>query len=125
MINMCYYNGIKVSRAEYIRLKDLEVFVAKNRGMINCDLNQGPLYNQPYPVLKANDGSFGIRQMEWGFLPDQHKWPFVRTREDVNKFRRGYLDEKGYHQGYTTLNAMAETLFVNEKGRISMFADAA
>ncbi len=112
---MCYYNGVKVSREEYIRLKDLKVFVAKNRSWFNCDLNQGPLYNQPYPVLKASDDGIQIKQMEWGYLPEENRWPFIKSREEVNKFRTMY----------TTLNAMSETLLVNEQKRPSMFAEAA
>lgn len=112
---MCYYNGIKVTRAEYIRLRDLEVFVGKNRSWINCDLNQGPLYNQPYPVLKATDNGPELKEMEWGYIPEEGKWPFLKSRLAVTEFRHMY----------TTLNATCEGLFANDKGRPSMFAGAA
>jgi len=112
---MCYYNGIKVTRAEYIRLKDLEVFVGKNASWINCDLNQGPLYNQPYPILKATDNGVELKQIEWGYIPEESKWPFLKSREELARWR--FM--------YTTLNATCEGLFINEKGKTSMYAGAA
>jgi len=124
---MCYFNGVKVSdKAELIRLKQIEKFIAQNRDILNCSLNEGPLYNQPYPVIKANEeGTIDIVRMEWGLIPNQNKWPFLRTREQVTKWRMGYTDEKGYNRPITTLNAVADTLFINEKGKVSMYADAA
>jgi putative SOS response-associated peptidase YedK len=112
---MCYFNGIKVSKTEHIRLKDLEVFVGKNGSWINCDLNQGPLYNQPYPVLKATGNGPELRQMEWGYIPEETKWPFLKSRQEVADFRFKF----------TTLNATSEGLFVNDKGKSSMFGGAA
>lgn len=80
---MCYYNGIKVSRAEFIRLKDLEVSIANNRETINCDLIQGPLYNKPYPVLKPTENGFELTQMEWGYLPEETRWPFLKPEKKL------------------------------------------
>lgn len=68
----------------------------------------------PIAVLKPNEDktNFDIVQMEWGFIP-----PYVKDRGGVQKFRNGYKDDKGkWHQGYTTLNATAENLFVNDWG---------
>jgi len=114
---MCYYNGVKVTKTELIRLKQIEKFIAQYRDILNCDLNQGPLYNQPYPVIKANrkTGDLDIVQMEWGFLPQETKWPYLRSRAQVADWRINV----------TTLNAMSETLLINEKGKTSMFAEAA
>lgn len=118
---MCYYNGQKVSRAEFIRLLQLEKAV-KNYDFLNRSVHNGFAYS-PVAVLQRNDSetNFDIVQMEWGFLP-----PYLKNRDAVNKFRNGYKDEAGkWHIGYTTLNAKAENLFTNEKGNASIYADAA
>jgi putative SOS response-associated peptidase YedK len=114
---MCYYNGVKVTRAEFIRLKDLEKVVL-NYDFLNTAIINGFDYGKS-PVLKKKDGfrDFDIVQMEWGFLPN-----YVRNREQAQKFRNGYVDSKGkFHPAYTTLNAKAEDLF----GRTKMYDDAA
>ena len=118
---MCYYNGQKVSRAEFIKLLQLEKAV-KNYDFLNRAVHNGFAYS-PIAVLKINaeETNFDIVQMEWGFLP-----PYLKNREKVAQFRNGYKDESGkWHIGYTTLNAKAENLFLNEKGNASIYADAA
>jgi len=45
-------------------------------------------------------------KMQWGFLP-----PYLKTAEDVKKFRFGFKDQIGkFHKGFTTLNATSEEL---------------
>jgi putative SOS response-associated peptidase YedK len=124
---MCYYNGVKVTRAEYLRLKHLEKLIA-NYGSFDRPLVEGPLYNMKYPVLKpfAGKEDFEILEMEWGFLPGENEWPFLKNRIEVDRWRRGYKDEKGlWHNGYTTLNATCENLFINERGKPSLYRNAA
>lgn len=119
---MCYYNGQKVTRTEYIRLKQLEREVRKynflDKGVISG------FSGTPVAVLIPNEDrtNFDIVQMEWGLLP-----PYLKKREEVERFRNGYKDEKTgkWKTGYTTLNATSENIFVNEWGKKSMFADAA
>lgn len=119
---MCYYNGQRVTRAEYILLMRMQQPVAKY-DFLNVKLHDGFSYGN-VAVLKpdAAKDNFDIVQMEWGFLPE-----YLRDREAVERFRKGYKDNKGmWHQGYTTLNAKAENLFINEEGtKKSMYADAA
>ena len=118
---MCYYNGQKVSRAEFIKLLQLEKAV-KNYDFLNRAVHNGFAYS-PVAVLQRNEAenNFDIVQMEWGFLPT-----YLKNRDAVNKFRNGYKDESGkWHIGYTTLNAKAENLFTNEKGNPSLYAEAA
>ncbi len=108
---MCYYNGQKVTRAEFIRLISLEKAVA-NYGFLNTDIHEGFNYGKT-AVLKPNDvrSNFDIVQMEWGFLPS-----YLKTRDDVNKMRRGYTDVKGkFHPPLTTLNAKGEELLLPGK----------
>jgi putative SOS response-associated peptidase YedK len=120
---MCYYNGVRVTKAEFIRLKQLEKAIA------NLNILQHPLYvgfdYSNHPVIKRTTDKaidFEITQMEWGFLPAPNKWPFVRTREDAMRMRHGYKDDNGkFHPPITTLNAVSEELLQNGK----MFRDAA
>ncbi len=111
---MCYYNGIKVARTEYDRLKDLEKQVA----FLSEELAifKGFDYNE-FPVIRLLPGTHETERinMQWGFLPS-----WLKNKESVDKFRNGYKDATGkYIRGYTTLNATSEELL----GR--MFKDAA
>jgi len=111
---MCYYNGIKVTKVEYNRLKDLErqvVFLNEEFA-----IHKGFDYND-FPVLRAIPGSHETERvnMQWGFLPS-----YLRNQEEVKKFRFGYKNDAGkWIPGYTTLNATSEQLL----GK--MFKDAA
>ena len=108
---MCYYNGQKVTREEYIRLKQLEKLVA-NYDFLNRDLQVGFDYNMN-AVLKPipDKEDFDIVKMEWGFIP-----PYLKTREDVFKMRNGYKDSTGkFRPPIITLNAVCEELLLPGK----------
>ena len=108
---MCYYNGQKVTREEFIRLKQLEKLVA-NYDFLNRDLQVGFDYNMN-AVLKRHpdEEDFDIIQMEWGFIPH-----YLKTREDVFKMRNGYKDATGkFRPGIITLNAVCEELLLPGK----------
>lgn len=113
---MCYYNGTKVTRQEFIRLKQLEKLVA-NYTFLDDPLHNGFEYRN-VPVLRKTEGShdFEIVAIEWGFIPDASRWPYIETRDQVKKFREGYTDERGkYHKAYITLNAVSEELLLKDK----------
>ncbi len=108
---MCYYNGQKVTRDEYIRLKQLEKLVA-NYDFLSRDLQLGFDYNMN-AVLKPipDQEDFDIVQMEWGFIPH-----YLKTREDVFKMRSGYKDAAGkWKPAIITLNAVCEELLLPGK----------
>ena len=103
---MCFYNGQKVTRDEYIRLKQLEKAVA-NYDFLNRGLQIGFDYSMS-AVLKPipDKEDFDIVKMEWGFIP-----PYIKTREEVAKMRIGYKDNSGkFHPGLNLLNAVSEEL---------------
>lgn len=107
---MCYYNGQRVTRAEYIELKGLEKPV-KNYDFLNVGIHNGFKFAPCAILVPTEDGlDFEIKQAEWGYVPG-----FIQTRAEANLFRRQY----------TTLNFKAESLFINDKGKRSMWADAA
>lgn len=111
---MCYYNGIKVTREEFIRLKALErrfAFLNEER-VIHKGFDYG---NYPVYVVDPATNEMERVEMEWGLLP-----PWANTAEKIKNFRFGYKDKIGkWHTPYTTLNAKSEELLTN------MFADAA
>lgn len=120
---MCYYNGQKVSKAEFIKLKALERAVSRyaflDKGVISgfTDTEVAVI------VATPDKQNFDIVQMEWGYIPN-----YLRNREEVQRMRRGYKDEKAgkWVEGQPQLNAKAENLFVSDRsGRRSMFYDAA
>jgi len=113
---MCYFNGQKVAREEFIRLKHLEKLVAKY-DFLNRDAIVGFDFS-PIAVLKPipDKEDFEIVQMEWGFLPDALKWPFVETRQQAFNMRRGYTDSRGkFQQPLNFLNAVSEELLQPNK----------
>jgi len=114
---MCYYNGQRVTREEYIRLKNLEKSLAGFKNMMHPVVN-GFNYGQSLVLRKVPDQKdFIIDAMEWGFIPS-----YLSTMEDVKNFRRGHKDAKGVsHKPMTTLNAMAEEMLLPGK----MFRNAA
>lgn len=114
---MCYYNGQRISKADYIKLMDLEKEV-KKYDFLNKGVQDGFAYSTS-AVLKPNDlkSNFDIVEMEWGFIPS-----YLKTREDVKKMRSGYKDSAGkYHPPLTTLNARGEELLHSGK----IYRDAA
>jgi putative SOS response-associated peptidase YedK len=108
---MCYYNAQKVTHTEFIRLKQIEKTIVE-RDYFNRLVIVGFDF-APITVLKPIDGKedFDIVKMEWGFLPDPLKWPFVETREQAFNMRRGYTDPRGkFQQPLNFLNAVSEEI---------------
>jgi len=113
---MCYYNAQKVTHAEFLRLKGIEKTL-KEHDFFTRYVIVGFDFGQT-TVLKPIEGieDFEIVQMEWGFLPDSLKWPFIETREDAFKIRRGYTDARGkFVQPLNFLNAVSEELLIRNK----------
>lgn len=102
---MCYYNGVKVTKKEYERLRQLEQTIAHlGDGHV---IFKGFDYNM-IPAIKPVAGTHTNErvQMQWGFLPS-----YLKTREDVRNFRFGYKDGKGvWRKAYITLNATSEEI---------------
>lgn len=105
---MCYYNGQKVTKEEFIRLKQLEKAIAKYDFLKN-DLKVGFDYSKS-AVLKpqVSKSDFDVVQMEWGFIPS-----WMKNRTQLEHFRRGGTnpDTGKYDVPILTLNAIGEELF--------------
>lgn len=106
---MCYYNGQKVTRAEFIQLKQLEKAV-RDYDFLDKGVHNGFNY-APIAIIVPTDDrrDFEIQQAEWGFIPG-----YAKDREEAKKFRGMY----------TTLNFKGENLFKREDGKKSMWAEA-
>ncbi|TLY44991.1 MAG: SOS response-associated peptidase, partial [Gammaproteobacteria bacterium] len=96
-------------------LKEFKKLVAKY-DFLNRDVLNGFDFGST-AVLKPVDGQedFEIVPMEWGFIPDPLIWPFIETREQLNKIRRGYKDHRGNFVKYDFLNAVGEELLLKNK----------
>lgn len=114
---MCYYNGTKVTREEYIRLKHLEKLVA-GYDFLDRDVINGFDFGVT-AIVKPMEGKEDIEivPMEWGFIPDPLVWPFWETREQVNTGRRPHKDPNGkFVDGLNFLNAVSEEIV--RKGKV-------
>lgn len=91
---MCYYNGIRVSKDEFIRLKSLEVQV-KDRDL-DCGVMSGFEYADWPILIPAADGkSISLTFAHWELIPS-----WIVNRESLAESRKKF----------TTLNATAEKL---------------
>lgn len=99
---MCYYNGIKVSREEFIRLKELEIRVRP----LFRPAQSGFDYND-WPIVKPIYNGVGLDMIpaHWELVP---KW--IKNATELAASRKKY----------TTLNAKAETLLTS-----NMFKESA
>ena len=84
---MCYYMGIKVTRVQYIRLKQIE----KELGALATMrlLQDGFMYGD-WPVLQRRPDveDFDIVEMHWELIPD-----WVNTMAEMELIRKG-IDPK-------------------------------
>jgi putative SOS response-associated peptidase YedK len=104
---MCYYNGMRVTKMQYIKLLNLE----KELKAISRPVQSGFDYRD-WPVIKPINGStdFEIKNMHWEYIPG--------TIYNVEQLKEARIM-------FTWLNAKSENLFVNEKGRISIYREGA
>jgi len=108
---MCYYNGIKVSRKEYLRLKDIEASLKDLQHLLKPVIS-GVEYENAI-VLVANSDRTGIeaKEMQWGFLPKH-----LKNDQDVEQWRYGFKDEKGiYNPRKSSMNAIGEEVLFKTK----------
>lgn len=95
---MCYYNGQRVTYAEYLRLKEIE------KELRILKLREQPLLsgfdNLPSTILIANEDKTDADLVEahWEFLPSH-----LKSYEEVIEFRKKY----------STVNAKAENILTS------------
>ena len=106
---MCYCQGCKVTRGQYIRLlaiqkevQDLRLFRPVQKGFDYRD----------WPVIKpiAGKKDFEIKEVHWEYIPENIF--NVQQLQEARQFR-------------TWLNARSDRIFVNEQGKRSMYMEGA
>lgn len=106
---MCYYNGCKVTRAEFVRLmaieKELRGLQLNRRATTGFDYDDWPIIK---PIYGKKD--FEIVNAHWEYIPG-----FIHDEFQLKEARKMN----------TWLNAKGENLFVNDKGRLSMYREGA
>lgn len=108
---MCYYNGSRVSKAEYIRLMGIEKELKALGANLYRPVQSGFDYRD-WPIIKPIMGGkdFEIKEVHWEYIP-----PFIHNADELKEAR----------MMYSWLNAKSENLFVNDKGRLSMYREGA
>ncbi|HTE31302.1 MAG TPA: SOS response-associated peptidase family protein, partial [Chryseolinea sp.] len=106
---MCYYNGMRVTRDQFIRLIGIEREL-KGMNLVRPVANGFDYRSWPIVRPTADRKSFTVKEAHWEFIPEY-------IEDDIQ------LKEARKHQ--TWLNAKGENLWVNEKGKLSMWSEAA
>lgn len=93
---MCYYNGIRVSKADYMRLLAIEKELKNLHFSMNRPVQNGFVYGK-WPIVKplAGKQDMEIVEAHWEFIA-----PWCRNWQAVEEGRKKY----------TTLNAIGETM---------------
>ncbi len=93
---MCYYNGIRVSKADYLRLLAIEKELKNLQFSLNRPVQSGFVYGS-WPIVKPLPGGndFEIVEAHWEFIA-----PWCPNVQAVKQGRKDY----------TTLNAKGETM---------------
>lgn len=91
---MCYYNGIRVSKEELIRLKHLEVQV-KDHDLHRSVVSGFEYGNWPILLPAADGQGIELSMAHWELIPN-----WISTRQALEESRKKF----------TTLNATAEKL---------------
>lgn len=105
---MCFFNGIRISRAEHIRLMELEVSLRDYNLALMRPLMSGFDFGD-WPVIRPLDGGADAElvMMHWELIPH-----YLRTMRDVEHFRKGGLNPVTGRKDppRNTLNAVGEEM---------------
>jgi putative SOS response-associated peptidase YedK len=105
---MCFFNGIKVSRAEHIRLKEIDIALSKYDLSLLKPLQSGFDFDNWPVIMPVQGGTTAVlRLMHWELIPH-----YLRSWSDVLHFRHGGLNPKTGKKDppKNTLNAIGEEL---------------
>jgi putative SOS response-associated peptidase YedK len=118
---MCYYKSMKLKHSDLFQKLEIERDMREFQDLEDERRNpvqSGFEYKAVDIIVPKAGCKWDLVEMEWGFIP-QYWW----TRKDVEKIRKGYVDEKSgkYKPPVTTLNAVGEELLLPGK----MYREAA
>lgn len=104
---MCYYRSVKIKNDDLLKINSIE----RQLEDVTVSVMDGFAYSLTPIIIPKAECGWEIVRMEWGFIPS-----YLKNREAVDKFRRGYTDENGkYRPAITTLNAIGEELLMPGK----------
>lgn len=105
---LCFYNGIQISRAEHIRLMELEKSIRDYHLSLDRPMQSGFDFSD-WPVIKPVDGGndMELAMMHWELIPF-----YFKTWAEVEKFRKGGFNPKTGKKEppKNTLNAIGEEM---------------
>jgi putative SOS response-associated peptidase YedK len=105
---LCFYNGIQISRAEHIRLMELDKAIKDYHLSLNRPMQSGFDFSD-WPVIKPVDGGRDMEpvMMHWELIPH-----YFRNWAEVERFRKGGLNPKTGKKDppKNTLNAIGEEM---------------
>lgn len=105
---MCFYNGIKISRADHIRLRNIDISLKAYDLSLLKPLQSGFDFDD-WPVIRPIDGGTNAELvwMHWELIPH-----YLRTKVDVERFRQGGLNPRTGKKEppRNTLNAIGEEM---------------
>ena len=117
---MCNYLGYKVTRMQRVRLLDIEKTFGQDTAL---ELVLSGFAYASIDVIIANENKTDVAvvPMHWEFIP-----PFVASLDELKLMRKGIDPKTGAKKApIPWLNAKAENLLLNDKGKKAMWADAA
>jgi putative SOS response-associated peptidase YedK len=105
---MCFFNGIRISRADHIRLMEIDLMLKDYDLSLFKPLQSGFDFTD-WPVIKPVDGgnSAILTLMHWELIPHYfHNW------KEVEQFRKGGINPKTGKKEppKNTLNAIGEEM---------------
>ena len=101
---MCFYNGIKISRADHIRLKDIEITLKDYDLSLLKPLQSGFDFDD-WPVIRPTKDGAELLLMHWELIPH-----YLRTWADVERFRYGGLNPKTGKKDPPKINDLKKTV---------------
>ena len=103
---MCNFMGVKVTRIQFIRLKQIEKDLGTLAALNELELmKSGFVYSNSLVLRRSAPGDFEIVPMHWEFIP-----VWVKTMDDVKGARK---------QGIPWLNATSEKLLESKMFRVA------
>jgi hypothetical protein len=112
---MCYYKSMKLKHTDLLKILEIDRDIREYQDRedeLRNRVYSGFEYNSVDIIVPKAQCKWDLVEMEWGFIP-QYRW----TRRDVEKYRKGYMDEKTvkYRPPITTLHGVGEELLIPGK----------
>jgi putative SOS response-associated peptidase YedK len=110
---MCNFMGHIVSKVQYIKLKQIEKDLGTLAALKELKIMKDGFRYEKSAIIKANKerNEIIVEAAHWEFIPN-----WIKSMEEMKEQRK---------KGIPFLNAKSENLFLNDKGKPAMWANAA